>query len=538
MKKIILFVSSFLLVYFLKAQTPDAFNYQAVARTSTGTIMNSQNISVRMSILNNGTDIYTEEHAITTNQYGLFTINIGEGNTTLGDFSSIDWTAGSHSIQVEMDENGGSNFTLMGTSPLLTVPFAMHAKTAENTFSGDYNDLVNTPTVPVNTSDLNNDAGFITSPDDADASANNELQNLSLSGTSLSISNGNTINLDVIQDGFEANTDNQSLSLSGSTLSISNGNSIVLPSSGGASALNDLSDAKTDGTSVFVGTLGANDDGANSNTAVGTSALRDNTSGMHNASIGGYSMMVNTIGSRNTAMGYLSLYLNEADDNTAIGYQSMKTNSTGTGNVAVGGQTLLSNTTGNNNVSNGYYSLNSNTTGYQNIAIGSYALRYNQDGQDNVAIGYSTLTSNRGGFNTGIGSESMKNIILGEGNTALGYRTLYSNSSGVDNVALGHKAGEGSFGSSNVFIGSYAGSNAGPLNNKLFIDNTNTSTPLIGGDFSTNEVNLNGSVNISNVLNLNPKAVAPASAINGDIYVNTNGHIYCYIAGVWKQLDN
>ena len=88
-------------------------------------------------------------------------------------------------------------------------------------FSGNYNDLTNTPD---NLSDFTNDLGFITNPNDADSDPTNELQNLSLSGSNLSISNGNSVNISTI------NTDNQTLSISGNTIAISGGNSINLPS--------------------------------------------------------------------------------------------------------------------------------------------------------------------------------------------------------------------------------------------------------------------------------------------------------------------
>ncbi|MCB9336172.1 MAG: hypothetical protein H6586_08485 [Flavobacteriales bacterium] len=119
------------------------------ARTSAGAVMNNQNISVQISILDNGVAVYTEDHSVATNQYGLFTIGVGQGNVSLGDFFNDrldDWRL--QLYKHEMDENGGSNYTLMETSSLLTVPYAVIAKTAENAFSGDYNDLVNTPSIP------------------------------------------------------------------------------------------------------------------------------------------------------------------------------------------------------------------------------------------------------------------------------------------------------------------------------------------------------------------------------------------------------
>jgi uncharacterized protein (TIGR02145 family) len=165
MKKLKLFIAAFTVaVAFVKAQTPDAFNYQAVARTSAGTIMSSQNIAIQMSILDNGTAIYTEAHSVNTNQYGLFTIGVGQGTVSLGDFSTIDWTTGNYSLKVEMDENGGTNYTLMGTSSLLTVPYAMHAKTAENVEGLDA--IVNTLIETVGFAYTSDTSGFIKDVED------------------------------------------------------------------------------------------------------------------------------------------------------------------------------------------------------------------------------------------------------------------------------------------------------------------------------------------------------------------------------------
>ena len=65
-----------------------------------------------------GTAVYTETHAVTTNEFGLVSLNIGAG-TTSDDFSAIDWSNGPYFIKVELDENGGSNYSEMGTAQLL-----------------------------------------------------------------------------------------------------------------------------------------------------------------------------------------------------------------------------------------------------------------------------------------------------------------------------------------------------------------------------------------------------------------------------------
>lgn len=117
---------------------PEAFKYQAVVRNNNGFLMPNQAIGIRTSILENGpagTSLYSETFSTATNQFGLFTVEIGKGNVVSGLFSAINWSSGSKWLQVEIDNNGGSNYSLMGTSQFLSVPYALYAAksgTAEN----------------------------------------------------------------------------------------------------------------------------------------------------------------------------------------------------------------------------------------------------------------------------------------------------------------------------------------------------------------------------------------------------------------------
>ena len=175
------------------AQTPSGFNYQAVLRDASGGILSNQEIEIGIALLQGsatGTEVFAETHAVTTNEFGLVNLQIGSVNTA--GMETIDWSDGPYFIEISVDG------TVMGTSQLLCVPFAMHAKTVEN-------DNV----------------------EDADADPANELQDISLSGTELSISQGSTIDLLAVQDG--TGTDNQRLYLDNNVLRISKGNSVTLP---------------------------------------------------------------------------------------------------------------------------------------------------------------------------------------------------------------------------------------------------------------------------------------------------------------------
>jgi len=115
------------------SQTPQpvqAFNYQAVVRDFHGDIIPNHAISLRISILNgsaSGNMVYSEAFNTISNQFGLFTVNIGTGTVVSGLFSNIDWVEGYKWLKVEIDINGGSNYILMGTSQLLSVPYALYA---------------------------------------------------------------------------------------------------------------------------------------------------------------------------------------------------------------------------------------------------------------------------------------------------------------------------------------------------------------------------------------------------------------------------
>ncbi|MFN8254438.1 MAG: hypothetical protein U0W24_02035 [Bacteroidales bacterium] len=115
-------------------QTPQAFKYQAVARDLSGNVLVSKNISLRISILQgsvSGSSVYIETHSKTTNAFGLVDLEIGNGSSPTGNFSTINWAVASYYLKVEMDPSGGSDYQLMGTAQLLSVPYALHAKTAE-----------------------------------------------------------------------------------------------------------------------------------------------------------------------------------------------------------------------------------------------------------------------------------------------------------------------------------------------------------------------------------------------------------------------
>ncbi len=132
MKKLLLLLLIFLSLPAL-SQAPEMFRYQAVARDATGAILADQAVGFQIRIIQtstSGTAVYVETHAAMTNEFGLVNLTVGNGSVTAGDFSTIDWGADLYFMEVAMDETGGSSYTVMGTSQLLSVPYALYAETA------------------------------------------------------------------------------------------------------------------------------------------------------------------------------------------------------------------------------------------------------------------------------------------------------------------------------------------------------------------------------------------------------------------------
>ena len=117
------------------AQIPKGINYQGVARLATGTPIAQKTISVRVSILQNsptGTIEYSETHQPTTNEFGLFTLVIGQGTADTGNFEFISWANGNKWLEIEMDPEGASNYSLIGSQQLMSVPYSYYAQYAGN----------------------------------------------------------------------------------------------------------------------------------------------------------------------------------------------------------------------------------------------------------------------------------------------------------------------------------------------------------------------------------------------------------------------
>jgi hypothetical protein len=224
-KTVTLIIAATLSLISMYAQnTTNGINYQAVARDDAGNVLAGKSLSVRFTILQGsqtGSPEWQEIQSTQTNQFGLFTLTIGQSAHVGGSapvFDSINWGAGPHFLEVEVDF--GQGYEKMGITQMLSVPYALYAKTAGNGSGA-------TPNI---TYDPNTQKLYVNSKEVADLSdiGAQAVQNINLNGNTLTYTqNGLDHTIDFTK--YLDNTDNQTLSLNGRTLSISNGNSITLP---------------------------------------------------------------------------------------------------------------------------------------------------------------------------------------------------------------------------------------------------------------------------------------------------------------------
>lgn len=123
----------------LYAQTPEKISYQAIVRANDNSLVANSMVSVMLLIRQSsatGNVVYQEKHIKSTNMNGLVSLEIGTGTATKGSFNTIAWPQGPYFIETQVDINGGSNYNIIGISQLLSVPYALHSKTAERIVGG------------------------------------------------------------------------------------------------------------------------------------------------------------------------------------------------------------------------------------------------------------------------------------------------------------------------------------------------------------------------------------------------------------------
>jgi hypothetical protein len=316
------------------AQTPEKMSYQVVLRDASNTLLTNQQVGIQISILqttSTGTAVYTETQTATTNINGLVSLEIGTG-TSSDDFSAIDWSAGPYFIKTATDASGGSNYTIIGTSQLMSVPFALYAKTSGNdALKGNYNIAVGSSSLAVNTTGQHNVAiGYV-----ALTKNTGGFSNVALGSMALTSNIGGHSNTALGYQALYHNTGSQ-------------------------------------------------------NVAIGAGAGLSNTNGSGNVAIGRDAQNLNTTGPYNIAIGAAASEQNvSSQGNVVIGHQAMRYAKTA-GNTALGYRAGFKITSGANNTFLGYLADASSADVNYSMAIGNGAI---VNASNKVQIGNGVITA-------------------------------------------------------------------------------------------------------------------------------------------------
>ena len=440
MKKVILLIAILLVDFgFVAAQAPQGINYQAVARGTTGLELQLTPLVVRLGIysdLNATIQVYEESHAVTTNAFGLFNVVIGQGTQISPTaFNTISWGTGSYFLKVEID--GGTGFTNMGTTQLLSVPYALFAQNSANGPTGLQGptgaigatgpvSTVAGPTGPAGINGLNGATGLI-GPTGAASTVAGPTGPAGINGlngvtgaTGLTGLTGAT--------GIQGITGATGITglqgLIGATgLSGATGIQGVTGVTGvqgltGATGLTGVTGIQgvTGATGItglqgVTGVTGATGTPGSLSAwgLTGTTGTVDGVNFFGTADFVPLNFRVN-----NLKAGRIDI----PTWSTFFGYQAGNV-TTGLHNTAFGDWSLLFNTTGADNTSVGVTALQSNTTGSNNTAVGRNALQTNTTGSNNTAIGNGAGVSSGALTNaTAIGNNAVvgasNSLVLGD----------------------------------------------------------------------------------------------------------------------------
>jgi len=255
MKKLFLLLLTTMLTIYGTSQVPQGINYQTVVRDNNGALITDQNVTFRFSVISGsaaGTIMYREVHNTATNALGLVNLIIGQGTPVTGTFSDIVWANAAHYLAVEIDPQGGNAFVEMGTSQLMSVPYALSAGNSSTSMAqltdvnvsgvteGQVLKWNGTEWLPAN------DVGGGTGDNwgTQTAQTGSALTGNGTAGSPLNIAQQGATNGQVLKwngtawlpasdTDTDTNTDSQTLTISGNTVSITGGNSITLPTPSG-----------------------------------------------------------------------------------------------------------------------------------------------------------------------------------------------------------------------------------------------------------------------------------------------------------------
>jgi uncharacterized protein (TIGR02145 family) len=285
----------FLITLIISAQAPQGFNYQATVRNNAGALMINKNVTFKFNVMKDtptSVPVFSETHYAPTDDLGAVNLVIGKGTATSGTFGTIDWGIGTYYLGIEL--NTGNGFVAMGTTQLLSVPYALYASNSGNgTSIGAISNTSNPKGATITSGVLNlspadaTNGGIVTTGNQTISGAKTFSSDISINGINVGRGPGN----------IASNTIIGSSSLTGNTTGNSN-------------------------TANGFYTLHSNTTG-NGNIAIGNTALPNNTTGNNNTSVGNVSLRSNVTGNNNTALGYSAgVSTDNLTNSTAIGYNA------------------------------------------------------------------------------------------------------------------------------------------------------------------------------------------------------------------------
>ena len=365
------------------AQAPQGFNYQATVRNSSGALIVNQIVLVKFNVYQNaatGTLVYSENQTANTDDLGHINLVVGQGTATTGSFSTINWGSGSYYLGIEL--NTGSGYVAMGTTQLMSVPYALHANNANN------------------------------------------LNSLKLDDLEDAISGGANFNNSIQIGNYEPYTYLNAPQNTGVGIGVFNFLS------------NGFNNSAFGFESQKYNTIG------NNNVSMGFKALHENDEGSYNVAIGSYALEKNKViqpgslggsGFQNVAIGSWALQNAISYMNVAVGSQGLRNLTSGVQNTAIGEHSMRNLTTGNGNTAVGYSTLINtlpNVSG--NTALGTKAGEQNE-GSNNIFIGHESGVFNKGTGNILIGKNSGWDNIFHNQNNIL----VIENSASINPLIYG-----------------------------------------------------------------------------------------------------
>lgn len=481
-------------------------------------VLKTTPVALRISFLSDTSNnpVYQELHQAVTTNIGLVNLRIGNGEALYGSFNDLNWSAQTYFMQIELKTSEQSEFLHLGYTVLHSVPYAMHAKSAENVNDADADPENELQVISIlgDTIFLENGGFIVLPPDnvnDADADPTNEYQTINFENDSLEITFGNKIKIPITDTtwrfqgedlyfnsgkvGIGTNTPSTKLIVKGDETTafddllfavVNNaGDTVFAVFQGGVRIYVEDNQKKAVGNKAGFAVGGFNSSKGITNEYLRVTPdsvrvyIEDESEDKPKMNRGGFA-----IGGFNSYKTGIKDLMYLTPDNYFIGHESGVHNTSGKYNSFFGYEAGMFNEIGNQNILIGYKAGRMGVWANRNIFIGNKAGYTNDSGEQNVFIGHHAGYSNVHGW---------KNIFIGD---SAGY---YSEKS-ISNIYLGEKTGIENQGTQNIILGNRAGSASDSINNCIIIGefagtNAQGDSNIIVGTFSGS-----GNEGVSNII--------------------------------------